>query len=71
MSSRLLNWICNLYCAGMLITFGYSYNADFYVSRTATIGDVILINTINSGIKSAVWPLYWSVVAFEYKRPKP
>lgn len=71
MSERTLGWLCKIYLFCALVTFGYSYNADFWTDSRAAPGDVQLINTISAGFKAGLWPLYWSVKAFESVRPKP
>jgi hypothetical protein len=57
------------YAVAGLLTFGYSFNADYREAPGPFVQSVEL-NTVGALFAAVGWPLYWSVQAFRGLRPK-
>lgn len=51
-----------------LLTFGYSYNADYRLPRS-DFSTAEEVNFAGASIAGMGWPLYWVIVAFKPMRP--
>jgi hypothetical protein len=56
------------YCIVGLLTFGYSYNADYTAPRSEFVRADEL-NSLSALMAGMFWPLYWSTQAFRGLRP--
>lgn len=57
-----------LYAMAGIVTFGYSYNADFEEgNQFIRSGE---INSARALLCGMMWPLYWTVEGFKGVRPK-
>lgn len=62
-----MNKWCAGYLVGVLLTFGYSFNADYQPGNQFVSGAER--NTVAALLAAGAWPLYWSVTAFRGLRP--
>lgn len=56
--------VCAYACAALL-TFGYSYNADYESAGKNSIVTSEEINASRALVSGAMWPAYWAVSAFQ------
>jgi hypothetical protein len=52
-----------------LLTFGYSYNADYVVPAKGSFARAEELNSTGALLAAMAWPLYWSAKAFSGFRP--
>lgn len=57
------------YACAALITFGYSYNADYEAVGKNSIVTGGEINGARAFLCGVAWPAYWTVNAFKGVRP--
>lgn len=60
-------WIIAYAIVGLL-TFGYSYNVDYRISKSPYVSTEE-INGYGAFFAGAIWPLYWITQAFKPLRP--
>ncbi|MGL4754418.1 MAG: hypothetical protein ACRCXB_18750 [Aeromonadaceae bacterium] len=57
------------YALVAILTFGYSYNADYQQPGENSIVSSGELNGARALLCGAMWPAYWAVSAFEWARP--
>jgi hypothetical protein len=66
---RNVRFLIPIYLLVALLTFGYTFNADYEESKNPSWVSTEEINLYNAFGCGMFWPMYWTVKAFKPLRP--